>query len=303
MYFKNNLMSSTKITPVCYIFTSYRNCWNGVVVATGQLARKFEVQTPAGMKFFSPSKSQKALLGPPSLQLNWHWWLFPRGYSWRSAGLTSIYCRDYEWMGLYLHSILRFRGMCDEKLQLLIFYPQKYWQPVSTNGLGVDSRCLELTNCAIYQTWRVRRSETQPPISPARPHTPTPTPKDWGTSLVICTLPQQRFSSSTSGYWQYFSLASLTFWRITTVAIEQLGISHRMYSLQVEEFKTRQNPYLQQQQLRILFKVKQNYSNVPSNYWKNSRNMTESKLTIISLCRECKPWILIPEKVYLHVRY
>jgi hypothetical protein len=36
----------------------------------------------------------------------------------------------------------------------------------------------------------------------------------------------------------------------------QPGLSDRMDSLQVDEFKTRQNPYLQEQQLRIRFKVK-----------------------------------------------
>ena len=38
--------------------------------------------------------------------------------------------------------------------------------------------------------------------------------------------------------------------------MEQPGVSDRMDSLQVEEFKTRQNPYLREQQLGIFFKVK-----------------------------------------------
>jgi hypothetical protein len=40
------------------------------------------------------------------------------------------------------------------------------------------------------------------------------------------------------------------------MSTEQLGVSDRTDSLQVDEFKTRQNPYLLEQQLRVLFKVK-----------------------------------------------
>jgi hypothetical protein len=157
-------------------------------------------------------------------------------------------------MELYLHSILRFRGLCSKKDINFNFQSSRILTSCITKGAWCGFtmfRTEKLCNISDVTCETHRNSAAHLADSPT--HTQS---QRLSTSLVIYTLPQQRFVFCTSGYWQYFSLAALTFWKIMTIATERPGLSKSMDSLLVEEFKTRQNPCLQEEQLRVIFKVK-----------------------------------------------